>query len=56
MLGTDAETTALWLIVIIVAIYALFGGPRTVAVSDILLIALIFTIYITFADFSVLAP
>lgn len=39
-LGTDAETTALWLIVIVVgvigSIYALFGGLRTVAVSDTL--------------------
>jgi SSS family solute:Na+ symporter len=39
-LGTDAETVALWLIVIMVgvigSIYALFGGLRTVAVSDTL--------------------
>jgi uncharacterized sodium:solute symporter family permease YidK len=39
-LGTDAEMTALWLIVwvvgIIGSIYALFGGLRTVAVSDTL--------------------
>jgi len=39
-LGMDAETTALWLIVwlvgIIGSIYALFGGLRTVAVSDTL--------------------
>ncbi len=38
--GLDAETTALWLIVIVVgvigSIYALFGGLRTVAVSDTL--------------------
>lgn len=37
-LGTDAETMALWIIVIMVgmigSIYALFGGLRTVAVSD----------------------
>jgi SSS family solute:Na+ symporter len=37
-LGMDTETTALWLIVwvvgIIGSIYALFGGLRTVAVSD----------------------
>ncbi|QDU10281.1 solute:sodium symporter family transporter [Gimesia aquarii] len=39
-LGIDPETTALWLIVwcvgIIGSIYALFGGLRTVAVSDTL--------------------
>ncbi len=39
-IGMDAETTALWLIVWIVgvigSIYALFGGLRTVAVSDTL--------------------
>ena len=39
-LGMDADTTALWLIVwavgIIGSIYALFGGLRTVAVSDTL--------------------
>ncbi len=38
--GLDAETAALWLIVIVVgvigSIYALFGGLRTVAVSDTL--------------------
>lgn len=37
-LGMDAETTSLWLIVVVVgiigSIYALFGGLRTVAVSD----------------------
>ncbi|QDT96711.1 solute:sodium symporter family transporter [Gimesia aquarii] len=40
LLGIDPETTALWLIVwcvgIIGSIYALFGGLRTVAVSDTL--------------------
>jgi len=39
-LGMDADTTALWLIVWVVGIigsfYALFGGLRTVAVSDTL--------------------
>ncbi|NND97177.1 MAG: solute:sodium symporter family transporter [Pirellulaceae bacterium] len=39
-LGADAETTALWIIVVVVgvigSIYALFGGLRTVAVSDTL--------------------
>ncbi|MCR9297186.1 MAG: solute:sodium symporter family transporter, partial [bacterium] len=39
-LGLDAETTSLWLIVLMVgiigSIYALFGGLRTVAVSDTL--------------------
>ena len=38
--GMDAHTTALWLIVIVVgligSVYALFGGLRTVAVSDTL--------------------
>lgn len=38
--GQDPETTALWLIVIVVgligSVYALFGGLRTVAVSDTL--------------------
>ena len=37
-IGTDSQTMALWLIVIMVgvigSIYALFGGLRTVAVSD----------------------
>ena len=39
-LGTDPETASLWLIVVVVgvigSIYALFGGLRTVAVSDTL--------------------
>ncbi len=39
-LGTDAQTASLWIIVVIVgiigSIYALFGGLRTVAVSDTL--------------------
>jgi SSS family solute:Na+ symporter len=39
-LGTDAQTTSLWIIVVVVgvigSIYALFGGLRTVAVSDTL--------------------